>query len=858
MNRHDEAIAEIRHAQKLAPRSPVIATALANVLYLARRYDDAIAQCREALDLDAGSIAAYVVKRWALEANGMFVEALAAFEQERTFAGDTPTTRAKHAHVLAACGRTDEARKVLQTLLSRRDEHGVTSYEMAIIYALLNEHDAAFKWLAQAARQHAVGFTYAAVDPHLDNLRTDSRFRRLLIQSNIPAHNIRESDVSKTQHTVFADAATKSGNLVDDAENIKIEKVEAENNPASRTVSQHLNASSLHSMFSRGNISPDVRLSTVLMKHRPRIMFGLIVVGFVIAALRLTLMTGSLTPHTTNPVASFQVGEPSKLTTTGNAINAAVSPDGKYIAYTIEEAGRQSLWMRQASVANSVRVIQPAETHYRGLMFSLDGAYIFYVANDKDALSALYKVPAFGGSPQKVKDRVDSPVAFAPDGKGFAFVRRDTARRQDNLVIFNGKDEREVAGRTFPEHISIADAPAWSANGKHLAFAVEGSDAHGSFMKAVEVAVEDKHESTLNERRWLSIGQMAWLPGDANLVMTAQEEGSSFIQLRQLDAGQSDARKLTAEIADYFGVSLAADVSSLVTVRREMLTGIAVAPANDIAQLAQVTTGAGRYFDLSWTPGDKILYASDATGSADIWEMNADGTNQKQLTAGAKRNYAPVASPDNKQIVFHSDRSGEWQIWRMTRNDGGDTTQLTPDGGDSNWAQITPDGRFVIYERTAANAPVTVWKIPLEGGAPLQLTDKLLMRPTITPDGKSFACWQQDEAANGRWRIVIIPLEGGSATRSLGVAQGVANGVTPLRWTRDGQALMYLDYRNTTTVLWRQPLDDSPPAKLLESTGNVLIHSFGLSARNQLVISRGLMINDTYIIINANTAKHRD
>jgi tetratricopeptide (TPR) repeat protein len=68
--RHDEAVAEIRRAQKISPRSPVIATAVANVLFLARRYDEAIAQCHSALELDAGSVAAYVVQRWAYEMKG--------------------------------------------------------------------------------------------------------------------------------------------------------------------------------------------------------------------------------------------------------------------------------------------------------------------------------------------------------------------------------------------------------------------------------------------------------------------------------------------------------------------------------------------------------------------------------------------------------------------------------------------------------------------------------------------------------------------------------------------------------------------------------------------------------------------
>ncbi|HXD31987.1 MAG TPA: tetratricopeptide repeat protein [Pyrinomonadaceae bacterium] len=180
MGRHDEAVAEIEKAREIAPQSPVLATAMANVLFLAGRFDDAIDQGHKALALDPGGVAAHTILRWAYERKGMHAEAQAAYEQERSFAGDTPTTRAKRAHVLAAVGRQDEARDILKTILEQRHEQWVTAYEIAIIYSLLGDRDSAFSWLTLAEREHAVGFTFVRVDPHLSNLRSDPRFRDLL------------------------------------------------------------------------------------------------------------------------------------------------------------------------------------------------------------------------------------------------------------------------------------------------------------------------------------------------------------------------------------------------------------------------------------------------------------------------------------------------------------------------------------------------------------------------------------------------------------------------------------------------------------------------------------------------------
>ncbi|HKP73191.1 MAG TPA: tetratricopeptide repeat protein, partial [Pyrinomonadaceae bacterium] len=180
MGQHDDALAEIKRAQELDPRSAIIAAAVANVLFYAGRYDEAVEECRKALELDPGSLSAHVVLRWAYEKKGMTDAAFGIYEKERAFAGDTPTTRAKQAHVLAASGRGDEARRILQELVARRKQQWVSAYEIAVVYALLGDKDNAFLWLEKSKQEHAVGYTYLRVDPLLEPLRGDPRYAQLL------------------------------------------------------------------------------------------------------------------------------------------------------------------------------------------------------------------------------------------------------------------------------------------------------------------------------------------------------------------------------------------------------------------------------------------------------------------------------------------------------------------------------------------------------------------------------------------------------------------------------------------------------------------------------------------------------
>jgi tetratricopeptide (TPR) repeat protein len=129
------------------------------------------------MELDSGAVSAHTVLRWAYEKKGMHPEALAAFDQERVFAGDTATTYLKRAE---AVGRREDAQSVLKEAIERRPKQWVSAYEIAVVYGWLGDYDNAFRWLAQAEREHAVGFTFVRVDPRLEGLRSDPRFEELL------------------------------------------------------------------------------------------------------------------------------------------------------------------------------------------------------------------------------------------------------------------------------------------------------------------------------------------------------------------------------------------------------------------------------------------------------------------------------------------------------------------------------------------------------------------------------------------------------------------------------------------------------------------------------------------------------
>ncbi|HEX8351899.1 MAG TPA: protein kinase, partial [Pyrinomonadaceae bacterium] len=365
MGRHDEAVAEIERAREHSPRSPVVATGVANVLFLAGRFDEAVEQCRRALELDPGSMSTHIVMRWCYELQGLCDDALAVYEQERAFAGDTPTTRAKYAHVLASCGRTAEARAVVEEIKAKGEARGALAYEVAVVHSLLGEHDAALEWLGRAAREHAVGLAFVRVDPRLGSLRGDARFDALLRRIG-SWEAARATDAGAARHAADAGADAAHATSPSRAESRDAggaaPGVEAEEGGALKTdrsgAVENVSAAAdaRPGVAAAGAASASASAATPT-KRRRRLLFAaaLALVAFVVVGLSFW----QFGRRGGGGADAFQKASAVKITTSGNVRRAALSPDGKIVAYVLDEAGKQGLWVRQVAISNSFRLVPP-------------------------------------------------------------------------------------------------------------------------------------------------------------------------------------------------------------------------------------------------------------------------------------------------------------------------------------------------------------------------------------------------------------------------------------------------------------------------------------------------------------------
>ena len=505
----------------------------------------------------------------------------------------------------------------------------------------------------------------------------------------------------------------------------------------------------------------------------------------------------------------------SEIKTTSNVREGAISPDGKYIATVIEDAGKQSIKIQQSSNAGISPIIADGG-EYRGLVFSRDGYSVYYLAKD-EMDSSLYLVSVLGGAGRKLVNGLNTPISLSPDGTQLAFVRRKAGLTVLITAKADGTDERELATAPVQSEFGTMltnNGPVWSPDGKVIACpTIRKGDPiqSGMQMGVVAARVDDGSVTPIGSRQWFLIGQLGWLSDGSGLIMAAQEkpppQATSQIWLVNYPGG--DAQTLTNDADYYQGIGLTNDSATLITTRTTQTSKIWIVSSLDHAEELPASKDKGSG-GLVWTPEGGIVYASNESGAMEIWALDANGNSARQLTFDKHTCVEPaVAQRDSRYIVFASYATGKSHIWRIDTR-GNDLKQLTG-GSYEDWPDFSPDGQWVIYHG-ADSSPDRIWKISIDGGSWTLLSDKASRHPVFSPDGKLIACFLREEGAP--WQLAVLSLAGGLPLKTFPIPASVADQWVGPRWTADGTAITYTLTKGGVSNIWMQPLTGEPARQL--------------------------------------------
>jgi Tol biopolymer transport system component len=335
---------------------------------------------------------------------------------------------------------------------------------------------------------------------------------------------------------------------------------------------------------------------------------------------------------------------------------------------------------------------------------------------------------------------------------------------------------------------------------------------------------------------------MSWLYDGSGVIVVAVEKGFILPQLWLISYPGGDVHRLTTDLSLYGLTTSALNDDSILSVAGMNQSNIWLASASDLADAKQITFGSpgqnAGWNGVAFTPDGRIVYSSENNEGMTLWIMEADGRGQKQIIPTGGINNYPSVTADGRYVVFQSNRSGHFAVWRADL-DGGNMVQLT---GDTPAGRpfVSSDGRAIVYTANG-DGPGELWKMSIDGSGAARLLDAGADWAQISPDGQMIACEYQN---GGSPKLAILPIDGSRQPTLFDVPR-LANFRLGVHWSPDGRSVTYRDWADG---LWEQSVSGGEPHRIAGLPKEKLF-SYAWSADGRmLAFTRGSEVRDVVLI----------
>jgi eukaryotic-like serine/threonine-protein kinase len=552
---------------------------------------------------------------------------------------------------------------------------------------------------------------------------------------------------------------------------------------------------------------------------------------------------------------TFQNFSVNKLTSTGQAKLAAISPDGKYVLNVENENSQQSLWLHNVptpakwqyeSASSSTQILPPGPFRYLSVQFSPDGSYAYFVRRQSDeSRFDLFRVPILGGAPQKLVTGLDSGISFTPDGQKFAYaVANNPELGKFRLVVHSletGEDHDLVSG-TMDKYLNY---PAWSPDGKAVICLIMQPNTGALSGLVAADPFTGKQSLFFTSAGFLE--RPTWLPDGSGMFVLLRDKETNYMrnQIVQVSFPAGKVRRVTHDLSDYSDLSMSADGHVLATVLGQSNYALYLmsAASLDSGQAEQLST-ASSVSGFSWTPNGQLIIPQDLY-RLDLFRLESQ--NRTPLTSQERDvlSFQPSACANGRYVVFThaSDVEGlTTKIWRMN-SEGGGLKQIS-NGKLDQQSKCSPDGQWVYFLDLANGR--TLSRVPLEGGVTQKVTDyPALSSFDLSPDGKIAAFATLAAPGSKELVLALVPVNSPGNTRLVKFQRSPD---ACIRFMHGGKAVAYPFRENNVGNLWFQPLDGSP-GKQITNFKSEFIGDFQMSFDgSKLALIRGRDDSDVVLL----------
>jgi Tol biopolymer transport system component/predicted Ser/Thr protein kinase len=513
--------------------------------------------------------------------------------------------------------------------------------------------------------------------------------------------------------------------------------------------------------------------------------------------------------------------------------DAAISPDGRFVAFLSNRSGPLDIWASQVGAGSAVNLTQGKTGNLDGLTralgFSGDGAQIWF--HESDVTSPLRIVPLMGGAPRVflASSPVKTPpwnVAWSPDGSRMVY---HTSDKGDPMFVADS-----TGGN--PRRILINDPglhnhyPVWSQDGRWIYF-VRGSPST-SQMDVWRISPEGGEPERLTQHN-SEVSSPA--PLDLHTVVyVARDRDGSGPWLWALDVDRKTTHRISFGFEKYTSVAASADGRRLVATEASPVSSLWSVPILDrVADERDAKPyPVGTVRALGPRFGGTSLFYLSSRGTGDgLWRYQDGQTTEIWKGSDGALLDPPAVSGDGQQVAIALLRSGRLTLHLATA-EGNELRPLGESISISGAADWSRDGQWIVTGGSDTHKP-GIFKIPVSGGAPVRLTTGEATNPVWSPSGNLIVY----AGENAGFFAPLLAIRPDGTPVKLPSIQVLREGVSA-RFLPDGSGLVYMQGLPSAQSLWLLDLATMKTRQLTRLDNAGIIRSFDVSPDGKIVFDR--------------------